>query len=127
MPSAIVVAPAGRYMSKPTDHQVIKGYPSCQSSISPWSKILFYNAFRSTLAYVILCARGSLFPLSIFLFLSLILPLFPLSFVGAIGFGCDRSGVGVLAIGRHVGVALLLFPNSVGVCCDDSSVEGLFV
>ena len=47
--------------------------------------------------------------------------------VGDIGFGCDRSGVGALAIGRHVGVALLLFGNSVGVCCDDASVEGLIV
>ena len=48
-------------------------------------------------------------------------------FVGAIGFGCDRSGVGVFAIGRHVGVALLLFVNSVGVCWDDASVKDLIL
>ena len=37
---------------------------------------------------------------------------------GAIGLGCDQSGVGVLALGRHVGVALLLSFPPVGLRCD---------
>ena len=83
--------------------------------------------FYSRLRYPLLSGVPFLFPLFQYPFISLILLLFPLTFVGAIGFGGDRSGVGVLAIGRHVGVALLLFANSVGVCCDDASVEGLIV
>ena len=33
-------------------------------------------------------------------------------------FGYDRVGVGVLATGQHVGVALLLWPNPFGLRCD---------
>ena len=68
-----------------------------------------------------------LFPLFHYPFLFLILLLFPLSFLSAIGFRCYRSGFGVLDIGRHVGVTLVLFANSFGVCRDDASVEGLLV
>ena len=70
------MAPAGRYIPKPIDHQVSKGIPSCQSLISPWSKFVFNKTFPSTLAYVILCARVPfLFPLFHYSFLSLILPI----------------------------------------------------
>ena len=54
-------APPGRYIPKPPDHQFCKGNPSCQSLISLWSKFVFYKTFPSTLAYVILRARGSPF------------------------------------------------------------------
>ena len=75
-----------------------------------------------------LCARGFLF---FFLYFTILLYLqfylFPLSCVGTIGIGCNRTGAGVLAIGGHEGVALLQFANPVGVCCDDASVKGLIV
>ena len=72
------MAPAGRYIPSPTDHEVSKGNPSCQSLISPWSKFLFYKTFTSTLAYDILCALG--FPLFflyflIFLYFSILISL----------------------------------------------------
>ena len=45
--------------------------------------------------------------------------------VGAIGLGCDRYGVSVLAIQRHVGVALLLSFPLFGMRCD-AHLEDLF-
>ena len=90
-------------------------------------RILQDIPFYSSLRYPLRSGASFLFHLFHYTFLSPILLLLPLSFVGAISFGSDRTGVGVLAIGRHEGVALLLFANSVGVCCDDASVEGLIV
>ena len=83
--------------------------------------------FNSSRVYPLRSVVLFLFPLFHYPFISLILLTFPLSCVGTIGIGCDRTGVGVLAIGRHVGVTLLLRPISDGDCCHDVSREGVYL
>ena len=64
--------------------------------------------FYSSLRYPFRSGVPFLFSLFPYPFLIVILLLFPLSCVGTIGIGCDKIGVVVLAIRRHVDVALLL-------------------
>ena len=87
--------------------------------ISPWSKFVFTRhtlLLKPTLSFALGGSLSfSLFPYPF---------LFPLSCVGTIGIGCDRSGVGFLAIGRHICVALPLSFHPVGLRCD-APVEDL--
>ena len=63
----------------------------------------FYSSLRHPLRSVV-----DFFFLYFTIFYILVLILFPLSCVRTIGNGRDQTRVGVLAIGRDVGVALLL-------------------